>query len=134
MAVRLNEKARVVGELPMMMFLRLADGDGKMTAREMERFDELLTSRSWCHSPLLQRALANTEAEKAELWKQYTAGELRAGIDQVAASLDTVLGSLAAEERPDVENDLVRFSREILKAARSEAGLFRGDREAKSTF
>src|SRR6266446_5446013 len=134
MPVRLTEKSRVVVELPMMMFLRLADGDGKMTAREMERFDELLISRSWCHSPLLQRSLANTEAEKAELWKQYTAGELRAGIDQVAASLDTILGSLAPEERPDVEHDLVQFSREILKAARAEAGLFHGDADAKATF
>src|SRR6266566_9582584 len=134
MPVRLTEKSRVVVELPMMMFLRLADGDGKMTAREMERFDELLTSRSWCHSSLLQRSLANTEAEKAELWKQYTAGELRAGVDQVAASLDTILGSLAPEERPDVEHDLVQFSREILKAARAEAGLLHGDSEAKATF
>src|SRR5690242_3424889 len=134
MPVRLTEKSRVVVELPMMMFLRLADGDGKMTAREMERFDELLASRNWCHSPLLQRSLANTEAEKAELWKQYTAGEPRATIDQVAASIDTVLGSLAPEERPDVEHDLVQFSREILKAARAEAGLLHGDREAKATF
>jgi hypothetical protein len=117
-----------------MMFLRLADGDGKMTAREIERFDELLASRNWCHSPLLQRSLANTEAEKAELWKQYTAGELRASIDQVAASIDTVLGSLAPEERPDVERDLVQFSLEILKAARAEAGLLHRDKEAKATF
>jgi hypothetical protein len=94
MPVRLTEKSRVVVELPMMMFLRLADGDGKMTAREMERFDQLLASRDWCKSPLLRRSLANTEAEKPDLWKQYTAGELRATIDQVAASLDTVLGSL----------------------------------------
>jgi ferredoxin-NADP reductase len=134
MAVRLTEKSRVVVELPMMMFLRLADGDGKMTAREMERFDELLAARNWCQSPLLQRSLANTEAEKAELWKQYAAGELRAGIDQVAASLDTILGSLAPEERPDVEHDLIQFSRELLKAARPQAGLFQGDREAKATF
>jgi ferredoxin-NADP reductase len=134
MPVRLTEKSRVVVELPMMMFLRLADGDGKMTAREMERFDELLASRNWCQSPLLQRALANTETEKPELWKKYTAGELRAGIDQVAASLDTVLGSIAPEERPNVEHDLVQFSREILKAARAGTGLFHGDREAKETF
>src|SRR5260370_7215964 len=134
MPVRLTEKSRVVVERRMMMFLRLADGDGKMTAREMERFDELLTSRSWCHSPLLQRSLANTEAEKAQLWKQYTAGELSAGIDQVAASLDTILGSLAPEERPDVEHDLVQFSREILKAARAGTGLFHTDSEAKAAF
>jgi len=95
MPIRLTEKSRVVVELPMMMFLRLADGDGKMTAREMERFDELLASRNWCNSPLLERALANTEAEKPELWKKYTAGELRTSIDQVAASLDTVLGSMS---------------------------------------
>ena len=134
MPVRLTEKSRVVVELPMMMFLRLADGDGKMTAREMERFDELLASRNWCHSPLLQRSLANTEAEKAELWKQYTAGELRAGIDQVAASLDTILGSLAPDERPDIEHDLVQFSRELLKAARAGSGLFQGDSDAKAAF
>jgi glycine betaine catabolism B len=134
MPVRLTEKSRVVVELPMVMFLRLADGDGKMTAREMERFDELLASRNWCQSPLLQRSLANTEAEKAELWKQYTAGELRAGIDQVAASLDTILGALAPEERPDIEHDLVQFSRELLKAARAGSGLFQGDSDAKAAF
>jgi ferredoxin-NADP reductase len=134
MPVRLTEKSRVVVELPMMMFLRLADGDGKMTAREMERFDELLTSRDWCHSPLLQRSLANTEAEKAELWKQYTAGQLRPGVEQVASSLDTILSSLAPEERPEVERDLVQFSRELLKAARTSNGLFHGDPEAKAAF
>ena len=96
MPVRLTEKSKVVVELPMMMFLRLADGDGKMTAREMERFDRLLASRDWCKSPLLRRSLANTEAEKPDLWKQYTAGELRATIDQVAASLDTVLQLVGA--------------------------------------
>jgi ferredoxin-NADP reductase len=134
MPVRLTEKSRVVVELPMMMFLRLADGDGKMTAREMERFDELLASRNWCRSPLLQRSLANTETEKPELWKQYTAGDLRAGIDQVSASLDTILGSLAPDERPDVERDLVQFSREILKASRAGSGLLQVDSEAKATF
>src|SRR5271170_4870538 len=134
MPVRLTEKSRVVVELPMMMLLRLADGDGKMTAREMERFDELLASRNWCHSPLLQRSLANTEAEKAELWKQYTAGEFHAGIDQMAASLDTLLGSLAPEERPDIEHDLVQFSRELLKAGRAGSGLFQGDSDAKAAF
>ena len=136
MPIRLTEKSRVVVELPMMMFLRLADGDGKMTAREMERFDELLASRNWCNSPLLERALANTEAEKPELWKKYTAGELRTSIDQVAASLDTVLGSMSPEskERRDVEKDLIQFTREILKAARAGAGFLHGDREAKGTF
>src|SRR5215469_16607052 len=134
MPVRLTEKSRVIVELPMMMFLRLADGDGKMTAREMERFDELLASRNWCQSPLLQRSLANTEAEKAELWKQYTTGELRPGVEQVASALDTILSSLEPEERPDVEHDLVQFSRELLKAARSGAGWLHGDPEAKVAF
>jgi ferredoxin-NADP reductase len=134
MPVRLTEKSRVVVELPMMMFLRLADGDGKMTAREMERFDELLASRSWCQSSLLQRSLANTEAEKAELWKQYTAGQLRPGVEQVASALDTILSSLAPEERPELERDLVQFSRELLKAARAGNGLFHVDSEAKAEF
>ena len=134
MPVRLTEKSRVVVELPMMMFLRLADGDGKMTAREMERFDELLASRNWCRSPLLQRSLANTDAEKADLWKRYIAGELRPGPDQVAASIDTVLNSLTPEEWPVVEHDLVQFSRELLKASRAGGGLLHRDGEAKAAF
>src|SRR5271154_5580281 len=134
MPVRITEKSRVVVELPMMMLLRLADGDGKMTAREMERFDELLASRNWCHSPLLQRSLANTDAEKAELWKRYTAGELRLSTDQVAASIDTVLNSLTADERPVIEHDLIQFSRELLKASRTGPALLRGDGQAKSAF
>ena len=134
MPVRVTEKSRVLVELPMMMFLRLADGDGKMTAREMESFDELLTSREWCRSPLLQRSLANTEAEKAEVWKRYTAGEFRTSIDQVAASLDTVLGSIAAQERPDVERDLLQLCLRVRKAGHGGLGLFGRDDEAEAAF
>jgi len=134
MPVRVTEKSRVLIELPMMMFLRLADGDGKMTAREMERFDGLLTSREWCRSPLLQRSLANTETEKAEVWKRYTAGEFRTSIDQVAASLDTVLGSIEPEERPDLEHDLLQLCSRVRKARRGGAAHFWGDDEVGATF
>jgi glycine betaine catabolism B len=134
MAVRVTEKSRMLIELPMMMFLRLADGDGKMTAREMECFDKLLKSRDWCRSSLFQRSLATTEAEKAEVWKRYTDGEFRTAIDQVAASLDTVLGSIAPEERPDLERDLLQLCRRVRKAARSGVGPFWGDDEGKTTF
>jgi ferredoxin-NADP reductase len=134
MAVRVTEKSRLLIELPMMMFLRLADGDGKMTAREMECFDELLKSRDWCRSSLFRRSLASTEAEKGEAWKRYTAGEFRTAIDQVAASLDTVLGSIAPEERPDLERDLLQLCRRVRKAAPGSVGPFWGDDEGKTTF
>ena len=134
MPVRLTEKSRVVVELPLMMFLRLADGDGKMTAREMERFDELLGSRDWCRSTLLRRSLANTEAERPALWKRYVGGEFHVGIDQVAASLDTVLGSVGVGERRDVEHDLLHFCRELLRAARGAAGALHRDTQAEAEF
>ena len=134
MAVRVTEKSRMLIELPMMMFLRLADGDGKMTAREMECFDKLLKSRDWCRSSLFQRSLAATEAEKAEVWKRYTTGEFRTAIDHVAASLDSVLGSIAPEERPDLERDLLQLCRRVRKAARSGVGPLWGDDEGKTTF
>ena len=134
MAVRVTEKSRMLIELPMMMFLRLADGDGKMTAREMECFDKLLKSRDWCRSSLFRRSLATTEAEKAEVWERYTAGEFGTAIDQVAASLDTVLGSTAPEERPDLERDLLQLCRRVRKAARWGVGPFWGDDEGKTTF
>jgi ferredoxin-NADP reductase len=132
MAVRVTEKSRVLIDLPMMIFLRLADGDGKLTAREMERFEGLLAARAWCRSPLLRRSLANTEGEKAALWKRYAAGELRTGIDQVAASVDTVLSSLAPEERADIERDLLHFCREIVRAARAAAGIFHRDADVEA--
>ena len=134
MSVRVTERSRVMVELPLMMFLRLADGDGKMTAREMERFDELLGSRNWCRSTLLRQSLGNSEAEKASLWKQYVAGEFRIGIDQVGAALDSVLNSITPEERGDVERDLLHFCRELLKAAHGGPGALRRDREAATAF
>src|SRR5580700_10101092 len=134
MPVRITEKSRILIDLPMMMFLRIADGDGKMTAREMECFDALLASRDWCRSPLLQRSLANTHAKKATLWKQYVAGEFRTGIDHVTASLDAVRSSITREERPNVGRDLVFFCTELLKASRSCAGLIGRDKEAKAEF
>lgn len=99
MAIRLTEKSRTLVELPLLLFLRLADADGKMTAREMERFDALIEKPQWCRSSLLGQALANTRAEKAALWKRYAAGDFRASIDRAAADLDTVFGAAPAEER-----------------------------------
>jgi uncharacterized tellurite resistance protein B-like protein len=60
MAIRLTEKSPALIELPMLLFLRLADADGKMTAREMARFDALLEKPQWCRSHLLKQALVNT--------------------------------------------------------------------------
>jgi hypothetical protein len=50
----------------MIMFVRIADSDGRMTAAEMQLFDRLIGSRDWCRSPFLQRSLINTEQGKAE--------------------------------------------------------------------
>jgi len=134
MPLPLTEKSRALVELPMAMFLRLADGDGKMTAREMECFDRLLGSRNWCRSQLLQRSLANTEAEKAALWKQYASGALSTDIGHIAASLDTVLTSAAPEDRPGLESDLLHFCRALLSAAHGTLGLWPRDAEAKAAF
>lgn len=123
MAIRLTEKSRTLVELPLLLFLRLADADGKMTAREMERFDALIEKPQWCRSSLLGQALANTRAEKAALWKRYAAGDFRASIDRAAADLDTVFGAAPAEERGPLERDLLYFCDQILKAARAAAGL-----------
>ncbi len=122
MAIRLTEKTPALIELPMLLFLRLVDGDGKMTAREMARFDSLLEKTDWCRSHLLKRALANTQAQKAALWKQYVAAEFRASIDHAAADLDTVFGMAPAEERDKLEGDLLHFCNQILKASRATAG------------
>ncbi|MBV8439147.1 MAG: hybrid-cluster NAD(P)-dependent oxidoreductase [Hyphomicrobiales bacterium] len=122
MAIRLTEKSPALVELPMLLFLRLADADGKMTAREMERFDALIEKRQWCRSPLLREALANTRAEKPGLWKQYASGALRASIDRAAADFDTVLGTAPPDERESLERDFLHFCNEIRKAGRAPAG------------
>ncbi len=126
MAIRLTERSRALVELPMLLFLRVADADGKMTAREMDRFDALVEKPNWCRSALLRQALANTQAEKSGLWKQYAAGEFRVSIDRAAAELDTVFGLAPAAERDNLERDFDYFCNEILKAARAAAG-FSGD-------
>jgi ferredoxin-NADP reductase len=130
MAIRLNEKSHVLVELPMLLFLRIADGDGKMTAREMERFDALLAKREWCRSKVLKQSLANTEAGKAELWREYVAGDFRVTIDRAAADLDTVFGSAPPEEREGLERDLEYFCGELLKAARAGPGFLGVDAAA----
>jgi glycine betaine monooxygenase B len=133
MAIRLTEKSPALIELPMLLFLRLADADGKMTAREMARFDALLEKPHWCRSPLLRQALVNTQSQKAALWKQYVAGEFRASVDHAAADLDTVFGTAPAEERDNLEGDLLHFCNQILKSARAAAG-FSGDPSATEEY
>ena len=122
MAIRLTEKTPALIELPMLLFLRLADADGKMTAREMARFDALLERTDWCRSQLLKQALVSTQAQKAALWKQYVAAEFRPSIDHAATDLDTVFGMAPAEERDKLEGDLLHFCNQIHKAARASAG------------
>ena len=134
MADMLAEPPRIAVELPMQLFLRIADGDGQMTAQEMERFDALLAVRDWCRSDLLRRSLAATELEKGALWKQYVAGNLRAGAAEVAAGLDAVLRSAPSGERQDIEADLIHFCRELLQAARGRAWLPRRDPQAQAAF
>ena len=133
MAIRLTEKSPALIELPMLLFLRLADADGKMTAREMARFDALLEKTEWCRSHLLKQALVSTQAQKAALWKQYVAAEFRPSIDHAAADLDTVFGMAPAEERDKLEGDLLHFCNQILKAARATAG-FRADAAATEEY
>jgi ferredoxin-NADP reductase len=130
MTVRATEKSRGLIELPLVLFLRIADGDGQLTAREMERFDALLADPSWCRSELLRRSLPKTAAEKPALWKQYAAGQLRTGIDHVSASLDTLLNGTPADQRADLERDLCHFCDQLLRSAHGAAGLFGRDRAA----
>jgi ferredoxin-NADP reductase len=134
MAPRITEKSRALIELPMLLFLRIADGDGKMTVQEMERFDQLLSKRDWCRSRLLERALVQTEAEKPALWKRYAAGDLKAGSDTVVAVLDTVLNGLQPDDLEPVQADLARLARELTKAADAGAGFFHSDADAKKAF
>ncbi len=134
MPIQLTENSASIIELPMMMFLRLADSDGKMTVAEMEQFDKLIASRDWCRSALLQSSLANIAQGKAALWNQYSRGQLRSGVTEVAASLDKVLNSLTPPERADLVYDLLYFCRELTEAAHRSAGVLRRDRSAEAEF
>lgn len=130
----LSEPPSPAAVLPMLLFLRLADGDGRMTAYEMERFDALLAKRDWCRSALVRQSLELTEAEKSRLWKQHIAGQLGDGRAEIAASLDAFLRSSPAADRPDIEADLLHFCRELLRAARGGGLLPKRDPLAKATF
>ncbi len=134
MPTQLRENSASIVELPMMMFLRLADSDGKMTAAEMEQFDKLIASPDWCRSALLQRSLAKIERSKGALWNQYSRGELRCDVRDVETSLHTVLSSLTSPERADLEHDLLHFCRELTKTAHRAAGVLRRDRPAEAEF
>ena len=134
MVPRISEKSRALIELPMLVFLRIADSDGKMTVKEMARFDKLVAQRDWCRSRLLERALVQTGAEKPELWKRYATGDLKASVQAVVAMLDTVLNGVPADELEPMQADLARFARELTKAAQAAAGPFHSDEDAKQAF
>ncbi|WP_084570728.1 hybrid-cluster NAD(P)-dependent oxidoreductase [Methylosinus sp. PW1] len=129
-----KDKAMAVVELPMLLFLRIADGDGAMSALEMERFDALLHSPDWCRSPLLRQSLPLTERDKGALWRRYVDGDLAVDSGAVAAALDSVLAEIPSEEQAIFEQDLLSFSRRILEAADRHAGWFRTDQKAHVSF
>ncbi|MBU3890200.1 hybrid-cluster NAD(P)-dependent oxidoreductase [Methylosinus sporium] len=129
-----KDNSRALVELPMLLFLRIADGDGAMSAQEMERFDALLRAPDWCRSPLLRQSLALTEKEKGALWRRYVDGDLSVDSGAVATALDSVLGALASDQQALVEQDLLSFSRRILEAADRHAGWFKSDAKAHASF
>jgi hypothetical protein len=134
MTTRITEKTRALIELPMMLFLRISDSDGAMTAREMETFDRLLGNPYWCSSSLLKRSIGATGQERDALWRRYVNGDLRVDSGTVAAALDTVLSGVSNEERETIETDLLEFCGQLLQSADKEAGWFRRDEDARSAF
>ncbi|HEY8063912.1 MAG TPA: hybrid-cluster NAD(P)-dependent oxidoreductase [Methylosinus sp.] len=130
----MKDKSAAAIELPMLLFLRIADGDGALSAQEMERFDALLHSPDWCRSSLLRRSLPRTEKEKSALWRRYIDGDLSADSGAVAVALDSLFSDLPAEERTLVEQDLLSFSQRILEAADRQAGWFKADEKAHASF
>lgn len=91
------------------LFVFIADADEGLSAREVQRLNEMLDDTKWCTGNFLQGGLENLRERYADLWKDYQKKSFVRDLRTLAEKLDAVLGQPSAPPAGEVLAALREF-------------------------
>lgn len=94
-------------------FVFIADAEGSLTSREVERLNKLLADPGWVDDALLRAALAGLGTHYTALWKAYDAGSITRDRQRLAAEMACALNALDANSAANVRAALQNFAQRI---------------------
>ena len=94
-------------------FVFIADAQGSLTSREVERLNELLADPGWLDDALLRAALTGLGTHYTALWKAYDAGSFTRERQSLAAELARALSGMDASSAASVRAALLSFAQRI---------------------
>ena len=94
-------------------FVFIADAQGGLTSREVERLNKLLAEPSWADHALLRAALLGLAAHYTALWKAYDSGGLTRDPERLAQELARALSGLDAQAGASLRAALRDFAQRI---------------------
>ena len=94
-------------------FVFIADVEGSLTSREVERLNKLLADMNWVDDALMHAALAGLGTHYTALWKAYDAGSITRDRQRLAAELARALNGLDANSAASVRAALRSFAQRI---------------------
>ena len=94
-------------------FVFIADAQGSLTSREVERLNELLADPGWLDDALLRAALTGLGTHYTALWKAYDAGSFTRERQSLGAELARALTGMDASSAASVRAALLSFAQRI---------------------
>ncbi|MEO5861903.1 MAG: FAD-binding oxidoreductase, partial [Burkholderiales bacterium] len=94
-------------------FVFIADAEGSLTSREVERLNKLLADTDWVDDALMHAALVGLAAHYTSLWKAYDAGSITRDRRRLAEELARALDGLDNNRGASVRAALRSFAQRI---------------------
>ena len=104
------------------IFVFIADTEGGLTSRDVERLNKLLADTSWVEDNSVREALAQLGSHYTALWKAYDAGSITReyGVDDGAD----------ANDEADIEGEVTRLGA-LVRPSGAEAQAVRNHQQAQ---
>ncbi len=94
-------------------FVFIADAEGGLTSREVERLNKLLGDPRWVDDELARAALAELGTHYTSLWKAYDAGSMTCDRQSLSTALTRALSGVDASGGASVRSALRNFAQRI---------------------
>jgi ferredoxin-NADP reductase len=91
------------------LFVFIADADEGLSAREVQRLNQMLDDTSWCTGNFMQGGLENLRERYADLWKDYQKKTILRDLPTLADKLGSVVGQPTAPPAGEVFTALREF-------------------------
>ena len=104
-----NDQDPQLAKLLFLLFVYVADADDALTAREVERLNQLIDQPDWCSLPAVQSALQRLKQDYAHFWRDYQKKTLVRSTPALSEALAEVLLGIGNEAIPALCTALLSY-------------------------